>query len=57
MDIEKEILTRHITSMERRIKALDGTSSENTHTADGDIDQLNFKLDEVKQEVNPTPHN
>jgi hypothetical protein len=55
MDIEKEILTRHITSMERRIKTLDGISSGNTHTHDGDIDQLNLKLDEVKEEVNPTP--
>jgi hypothetical protein len=56
MDIEKEILTRHITSMEQRMKTLDGIS-ENTHTADGDIDQLTFKLDEAKQEVNPTQHN
>jgi hypothetical protein len=55
MDIEKEMLTRHITSMERRIKALDGISSGNTHTNGGDIDQLSLKLDEVKEEVHPPP--
>jgi hypothetical protein len=52
MEIQKEMLTRHNTSMERRIKALEGIGGNET-TNGSDFDHLNLKLNEVTEQV---PH-
>lgn len=55
LNAESALLSRQIESMRRRLKGLEGMNATKSMEGGGDMDQLKLKLDEVYEQVYPSP--